>query len=229
MVERAASRVQRADERVQRADERVQRADERVQRAYAARADEYAAVLGSMEAVHVADRTHVEQWAAGCHGVVVDAGCGPGHWTAHLAGLGHRVVGLDVVPEFVAIARRTAPGVEVRRATLESTGLPAGSVGGVLSWYSLVHHEPDAVPVALAEFHRVLDAGGGLLVGAFAGAVLEPFDHAVTTWSRRSRTRGSPSSTCGSARQRGAGGVMSPAVAAGGRQGCQPGVARPVS
>ncbi|GGL73864.1 hypothetical protein GCM10009706_10410 [Curtobacterium citreum] len=166
---------------VERAASRVQRADERVQRAYAARADEYAAVLGSMEAVHVADRTHVEQWAAGCHGVVVDAGCGPGHWTAHLAGLGHRVVGLDAVPAFVAIARRTAPDVEVRRATLESTGLPAGSVGGVLSWYSLVHHEPDAVPVALAEFHRVLDAGGGLLVGAFAGAVLEPFDHAVTT------------------------------------------------
>ncbi|RDI02186.1 ubiquinone/menaquinone biosynthesis C-methylase UbiE [Curtobacterium sp. AG1037] len=166
----------------ERVDERADEpADERVQRAYAARADEYAAVLGSMDAVHVADRTHVEQWAAGCHGVVVDAGCGPGHWAAHLAGLGHRVVGLDAVPAFVAIARRTAPDVEVRRATLESTGLPAGSVGGVLSWYSLVHHEPDAVPVALAEFHRVLDAGGGLLVGAFAGAVLEPFDHAVTT------------------------------------------------
>ncbi|WP_217483565.1 class I SAM-dependent methyltransferase [Curtobacterium sp. Csp2] len=155
--------------------------DDRVARAYGGRAQEYAAVLGSMQAVHPADRTHVEQWAAGCHGVVVDAGCGPGHWTAHLTGLGHRVVGLDAVPEFVAIARRTAPDVEVRRATLESTGLPPGSVGGVLSWYSLVHHEPEAVPVALAEFHRVLDAGGGLLVGAFAGAVLEPFDHAVTT------------------------------------------------
>ncbi len=110
-----------------------------------------------------------------------------------------------------------------------------------------MHHEPDAVPVALAEFHRVLDAGGGLLVGAFAGAVLEPFDHAVTTawrWPEERlvaavedagftvvdvREREDVGGAAAPGGQRGAGGVMSPAVAAGGRQGCQPGVARPVS
>ncbi|MGN7190195.1 class I SAM-dependent methyltransferase [Curtobacterium sp. MCBA15_004] len=157
------------------------RLDERVRQAYDRRAEEYAAALGSMAAVHPSDRARVESWAAACDGLLVDAGCGPGHWTAHLAGLGHRVVGLDVVPRFVDIARRSAPDVSFRVATLEATGLGAGSAGGVLSWYSLVHHDPEAVPDALAEFRRVTADHGGLLVGAFSGAALEPFDHAVTT------------------------------------------------
>jgi len=153
----------------------------RVVQAYDERADEYAAVLGSMAAVHPDDRALVEEWADARTGTVVDAGCGPGHWTAHLAGRGIEVIGLDPVARFVAIARAAAPQVDVRRATVESTGLPDAGVGGVLSWYSLVHHEPDAVPIALAEFRRVLVPGGGLLVGCFTGPVLEPFEHAVTT------------------------------------------------
>ena len=152
-----------------------------MRQAYAERADEYTAVLGSMDAVHRADRARVESWAAACNGLLVDAGCGPGHWTAHLAGLGHRVVGLDAVPRFVEVARRAAPDVSFRVATLEATGLEAASVGGVLAWYSLVHHDPEAVPDALAEFHRVTADDGELLVGAFAGGALESFDHAVTT------------------------------------------------
>ncbi|MDM7891217.1 class I SAM-dependent methyltransferase [Curtobacterium caseinilyticum] len=153
----------------------------RVVGAYDARADEYAAVLGSMDAVHPEDRRLVEDWAALHSGTLLDAGCGPGHWSAHLARRGHAVIALDPVERFVSIARAAAPEVDVRRGAMESTGLPHGSISGVLSWYSLVHHDPDRVTVALAEFRRVLAPGGGLLVGCFEGPVLEPFDHAVTT------------------------------------------------
>lgn len=154
---------------------------DRVRAAYGERAAEYAAVLGSMDSVHADDRALVERWAAGRSGTLLDAGCGPGHWSGHLVELGHRVVGIDAVPWFVGYAARSVPAATFRTADLAATGLDDGSVDGILAWYSLVHHEPEAVPAALAEFRRVLRPGGGLLVGFFEGPETEPFAHAITT------------------------------------------------
>ena len=155
---------------------------ERVTAAYSARADEYAALLGSMDAVHPDDRALVDAWAAGQSGPRVDAGCGPGHWTAHLARQGHRVSGIDAAPEFVEHARRThGASVDFRVGSLDALPLADGSVDGVLAWYSLIHHEPSRIGGALAEFRRALAPGGGLLLGFFEGAAVEAFDHAVVT------------------------------------------------
>ncbi|MFC6285868.1 methyltransferase domain-containing protein [Nocardioides sp. GCM10027113] len=41
-----------------------------------------------------------------CDGPTIDIGCGPGRLTAALAALGHLVLGIDVVPEAVGLARR---------------------------------------------------------------------------------------------------------------------------
>jgi len=158
---------------------------ERVTAAYGARADEYAALLGSMDTVHPDDRALVDAWAAGRSGPLVDAGCGPGHWTAHLARQGHRVSGIDAAPEFVEHARRTHGAldadIDFRVASLDALPLVDGSVDGVLAWYSVIHHEPSQIGGALAEFRRVLAPGGGLLLGFFEGAAVEAFDHAVVT------------------------------------------------
>ncbi|MBF4596070.1 class I SAM-dependent methyltransferase [Curtobacterium sp. VKM Ac-2889] len=158
---------------------------ERVTAAYGARADEYAALLGSMSAVHPDDRGLVDAWAAGRSGPLVDAGCGPGHWTAHLARQGHRVTGIDAVPQFVEHARRTHGAVDAdldfRVGSLDALPLADGSVDGVLAWYSVIHHDPSQIGGALAEFCRVLAPGGGLLLGFFEGAAVEAFDHAVVT------------------------------------------------
>lgn len=155
---------------------------ERVTAAYSARADEYAALLGSMDAVHPDDRALVDAWAAGQSGALVDAGCGPGHWTAHLAQQGHRVSGIDAAPEFVEHARRThGAAVDFRVGSLGALPLADGSVDGVLAWYSVIHHEPSRIGGPLDEFRRVLTPGGGLLLGFFEGAAVEAFDHAVIT------------------------------------------------
>lgn len=158
---------------------------ERVTAAYSGRADEYAALLGSMDAVHPDDRAVVDAWAAGRRGLLVDAGCGPGHWTAHLAGQGHRVCGIDAVPEFVEYARRTHGAVDAdigfRVGSLDALPLDDGSADGVLAWYSVIHHEPSRISVPLGEFRRVLSPGGGLLLGFFEGPAVEAFDHAVVT------------------------------------------------
>ncbi|KDP92633.1 MULTISPECIES: class I SAM-dependent methyltransferase [Clavibacter] len=152
--------------------------------AYAARAAEYAERLGTLDAVHPADLALVTTWAHGITGSVLDAGCGPGHWTALLASRGLDARGVDLVPAFVAHARAAHPRVPFEVGDLDALDAGDGALGGALAWYSLIHHAPDRIDVPLAELARVVRPGGGLLVGAFAGpdgiADAEPFDHAVT-------------------------------------------------
>ncbi|MDF3083236.1 class I SAM-dependent methyltransferase, partial [Burkholderia sola] len=67
---------------------------------------------------------------------VLDAGCGPGICSAHLAGHGATVHAFDVTPEMVALARTRCAGlpVDVREGDLEAplAWLPDASVDKVL-------------------------------------------------------------------------------------------------
>ncbi|WP_260840345.1 class I SAM-dependent methyltransferase [Micrococcus luteus] len=125
------------------------------------------------------DRLLVEAWARETGGDLADVGCGPAHWTAHLATLGHDVVGVEPVEEFVTHARRVHPGVCVELGSFET--LPSASFDGILAWYSIIHTPPTEVPLLLDHVHKALRPDGSLLLGFFAGDRVEPFDHAVTT------------------------------------------------
>ncbi len=148
--------------------------------AYETRADEYIAALGTMDAVHPVDRAIVDAWAAGLTGPVLDAGCGPGHWTAHLARRGLDIRGVDRAPRFVEHARKAHPGIRFDVGTIDELEVADDGLDGILSWFSTIHHAPDAVSKPLREFARTIRPGGELLLGFFVGEVLEPFDHAVT-------------------------------------------------
>jgi len=100
--------------------------------AYSARAAEYTELLGSMGAVHPSDRQLIDSWAAAVDGRVLDAGCGPGHWTGHLAGRGLDARGIDLVPSFVEHARAAYPGVRFDLESIEDIAEPDGALGGVL-------------------------------------------------------------------------------------------------
>ncbi len=155
--------------------------------AYGARADEYVELFGSLEQLDEADRQLVADWSDGLtEGLILDAGCGPGVWTAYLAGRGREVEGIDLTPEFIAHACRRYPSVRFRVASLAQTGLPDGAVSGVLSWYSLIHTPPSELAGQFAEFRRILAPGGGICLGFFEGEARQPFAHAITTayyWS----------------------------------------------
>ena len=133
-----------------------------------------------MDAVHPVDRAIVDAWAAELTGPVLDAGCGPGHWTGHLAGLGLDMRGVDLAPRFVAHARAAHPGIRFDVDSIDSLDAGDGAFGGILSWFSIIHHEPEAISTPLREFARAVRPGGTLLLGFFVGTSLEPFDHAVT-------------------------------------------------
>lgn len=153
---------------------------------YSARFDEYTALFGSMSFVHPSDECLVSSWAHQVKGRLLDAGCGPGHWTAHLVGQGIDALGVDQVSDFVAHAQKTHPGIPFEVGNINALDKATSSLGGVLAWYSLIHHHPSAIHRALDEFARVLMPGGTLLLGFFTGPTVEAFNHAITTayrWS----------------------------------------------
>ena len=157
---------------------------ERVRQAYSAVAWTYAEHLGTMDVVHPDDRRLIERHLVGLTGPVLDLGCGPGHLTAFLHAAGCDVTGVDLVPEFVAHARATFPGVPFEQGSLTALDRPEGAAAGALAWYSLIHLAPDALDGALAAVRRLLAPGGRFVLGFFAGPVREPFDHRVTTAHR---------------------------------------------
>jgi SAM-dependent methyltransferase len=60
---------------------------------------------------------------------VLDAGSGTGRIAAHLAAVGHTVVGVDGDPELVAAAQADSPGPEYLVADLAELDLPAQGIG----------------------------------------------------------------------------------------------------
>jgi SAM-dependent methyltransferase len=152
-----------------------------ISEAYGTRAAEYIERLGSVDAMHPSDRALIASWGEQLEGAALDAGCGPGHWTNFLAERGVDVRGVDLTPAFVEHARRSYPELRFATGSLEALDASDASLGGVLAWYSLIHHAPDAIGPALDEIARVLRPGGLLLLGFFEGPAIEPFGHAVTT------------------------------------------------
>ncbi|GFE24371.1 class I SAM-dependent DNA methyltransferase [Streptomyces nigrescens] len=148
--------------------------------ALAARPLDRAVLAGFAELVRDADA-----------GPVADLGCGPGKVTAHLAGLGLPVFGVDLSPQMVALARRTHPEVRYEVGAMTDLDLPDGALGGIVAYYSIIHTPQERLPELFAEFHRLLAPGGHALVAFQVGDeplhVAEPFGHPVSLDFRRRR------------------------------------------
>jgi uncharacterized protein YceH (UPF0502 family) len=160
--------------------------DERVRANYTAVADAYADV-----AMTELDDQPFEVWllerlvdlADG--GPMVDAGCGPGHVSFHLAAAGADVTGVDLTPAMVAEARRRFPELSFVEGDL--TALPPPPTGDgwavALAWYSMVHLAASEIPPAVALLTAAVRPGGWVVVALHAGPDLrhlaEWFDRPV--------------------------------------------------
>ncbi|SJN09851.1 putative methyltransferase [Leucobacter sp. 7(1)] len=157
-----------------------------VSAAYEARAAEYIEVCGTIDRTASVDRDNILGWAQDLSGPILDVGCGPGQWTELLHTQGFDISGIDPVPGFLTDARRRYPGVRFSEGKATALPVSDGALGGVLSWFSLIHTDPGLLSLPLAEFARTLGPGAGLALGYFDGPHGVPFDHAVTTaftWS----------------------------------------------
>lgn len=102
-------------------------------------------------------------------GPVADLGCGPGQVAGHLHARGVDVLGIDLSPRMIAIARSTHPGVRFDVGDMTRLDLPERSLSGALLWYSLIHVPDAAAPGVIARVARALRPGGPLLLGFQVG------------------------------------------------------------
>ena len=107
---------------------------------------------------------------------VLDAGCGPGLYTAALVRAGADVVGFDASAVMVDLARRRVGGaarIDVARLG-DRLPLPDATFDAVVC--ALVIHYADDEPAAFGEFHRLLRPGGVVVVST---------QHPTADWLRK--------------------------------------------
>jgi SAM-dependent methyltransferase len=106
---------------------------------------------------------------------VLDVACGTGILARHVAarvGTEGSVVGLDINPVMLEVARRKAAGIEWRQAPAEALPFVDGSFDAVVSQFGLMFFEDRQA--AIREMARVLRPRGRLAVAVWAALEASP-------------------------------------------------------
>jgi len=105
--------------------------------------------------------------------IVLDAMCGVGETSEHLARRGARVIGLDLSGQCIARYRRNRSGAEAVQGSIFTIPLAAASVDVVVIVGGLHHLHPN-VERGIVEVHRVLKPGGTFcFMEPHAGSLLD--------------------------------------------------------
>jgi SAM-dependent methyltransferase len=97
-------------------------------------------------------------------GPVADVGCGPGHVTRFLAARHSSVIGIDISPGMIAVAREHAPELPFAVASMLELPAADGAWSGIVALYSIIHLTSGERIQACREFARALRPGGWLVV-----------------------------------------------------------------
>ncbi len=124
-------------------------------------------------------------------GRLLDLGCGPGLYTARLARLGHRCVGIDISPAAVAHARAEAEreGIdcEYRLQDLRAGGFGASFDAALLISGELNTFPPGEALHLLTGTRRALARGGVLVLEVHSERFVRSLGEARTSWYTASR------------------------------------------
>jgi ubiquinone/menaquinone biosynthesis C-methylase UbiE len=96
------------------------------------------------------------------HGVLVEVGCGTGHWLASVAGVVAGAIGIEPSSAMLAQARVTASRALLARARAEALPLRGRSADRLLC-VNAIHHFADRARFA-AEARRILRPGGAVMI-----------------------------------------------------------------
>lgn len=160
--------------------EGAQARDDRVRHGWDTIADEYAdLVRESLETLPLERMLLDEIVELVGDAPVLDVGCGPGQIAGYLAEAGATVTGLDLSPRMIEIARAEHPDITFQVGDQANLLRPpeAHSWGAIVSFFSTIHLAGSELGPLFAEFGRVLDDDGRLLLVVRPGAevVERPF------------------------------------------------------
>jgi len=88
------------------------------------------------------------------HGLVVDLGCGSGIWAEHLVRAGYSVVGLDISPAMIQLARNRVPNGEFQVGSFLRFDLPC--CGAITALGEVLCYQFD-VDSDLTSLHRLFE------------------------------------------------------------------------
>jgi SAM-dependent methyltransferase len=136
--------------------------------AYDTVAEEYQRRIGSELDGKPLDRALLAAFAEMVRGKgpVLDVGCGPGHVTAHLLGLGLPAGGLDLSPRMIDVARAACPA---RFEVGDMLELGDRRLAGLVALYAICNIPGADVARAAASFAAALAPGGLALVSFHIG------------------------------------------------------------
>ncbi|MEQ8840467.1 MAG: uracil-DNA glycosylase family protein [Acidimicrobiales bacterium] len=130
---------------------------------YEAKADEWT-MAREGKSVEAAQRLRAR--APVGHGPLLDLGCGPGLLTAALP---DGSIGLDPSSEMLSLLRARVPSAPALQGEAASLPLRMRSIGGAVVNAVFVHIDRPALPLVLAELHRVLEVDAPVELGMFGG------------------------------------------------------------
>jgi SAM-dependent methyltransferase len=100
-------------------------------------------------------------------GLVVDLGCGSGIWAGELSRAGYDVLGIDISPAMIEIARKRAPRGEFRLGSLLRAGIPrCDAVTALGECFNYLFDETNNIARLRRVFDRVYSAlrPGGIFI-----------------------------------------------------------------
>lgn len=101
---------------------------------------------------------------------VCDAGCGPcAHVTRFLADQGLDVIGIDVSPNCVSLARQEQPSLSFETMDMAHMTFADATFDGLVAYYAFHYLPKSDLACVIQEFARVLRPGGRLLLVAKDG------------------------------------------------------------
>ena len=142
-----------------------------VRQSYDSAAHAYAEHLASELDRKPLDRHLLNRFAEAMSGggLVADLGCGPGHVAGYLGERGVRMVGIDISPGMIRVAKELHPALDFRVGDMTALDLPEGSLAGIVAFYAIVHFPPDELGPVFREMRRVLSPGGLALLAFHIG------------------------------------------------------------
>jgi ubiquinone/menaquinone biosynthesis C-methylase UbiE len=97
-------------------------------------------------------------------GTIADVGCGPGHVTRFLAARHGAVLGVDISPGMLRVARERAPELAFVLGSMLQLPTADAALSGVIALYSIIHLAACDRTRACQEFGRSIRPGGWLLL-----------------------------------------------------------------